>query len=61
MSLVTSPQIYKPEFNTTTGKYFDVCPYDSGQRNRPVYRLVFSARRIFFSVLRSSTSLVFRS
>ena len=59
MSLVTAPQIYKPEFNTTTGKYFDVCPYDSGQRNRPVYRCpcngyLIKCRAGFFSHIGSN-------
>ena len=59
MSLVTAPHMYKPEFNTTTGKYFDVCPYDSGQRNRPIYKCpcngyLIKCRAGFFSHIGSN-------
>lgn len=59
MSLVTAPHMYKPEFNTTTGQYYDVCPYDSGQRNRPIYKCpcngyLFDSRQKFFSHIGSN-------
>lgn len=48
------PATYKPEFNPNNGKYFDVCPYEAGQRKRQPYRCpcngyVFESRGKFFS------------
>ena len=58
--LTTTPTIYKPVFNPDTGKYIDICPYDSGQRNRHPHKcqcngLIFMKRAQFFSHILSKT------
>ena len=58
--LTTTPTIYKPTFNPDTGKYIDICPYDSGQRNRHPHKcqcngLIFMKRAQFLSHILSKT------
>ena len=52
------PATYKPEFNPNNGKYFDMCPYEEGQRHKEPYRCpcngyVFDKRQKFFSHIES--------
>lgn len=58
--LTTAPELYKPQFDPDTGKYYDKCPYISGQRNRQPFRcpcngILIAKRPQYFSHIESQT------
>ena len=58
--IITTPEVYKPEFNPDTGKYFDKCPYEPGQRNRQPFKcpcngIIFSKRHQFMCHVQTQT------
>ena len=58
--LTTTPEVYKPEFNPETGKYFDKCPYEPNQRHRQPFKCpcngkIFDKRQQFLNHIQSQT------
>ena len=58
--ITCQPATMKPEFNPNDGKYYDICPYDAGQRQRQPYRcpcngFIITKRAQFFSHIETKT------